>query len=55
MIGVGELEEVKELIPVVEQFGLSHNCDKIQMTGRKGWAKIFPDGEVSNITLRRSL
>jgi hypothetical protein len=43
------------LISVLEQFARANECDKIDMTARKGWAKKFPDYKLTHVILEKDL
>lgn len=37
------------------EFGLENGCTKVQVAGRPGWQKVFPDFEFRAITLLKDL
>lgn len=56
-LAVGELNEIMELEPQLQKFGMEHGCYCIRMTGRKGWAKVLSKygGKQTYITFERAL
>ena len=43
------------LMVQLEEIARSNGCDEIEISGRKGWQRVFPDYEFSHITLRKTL
>ena len=37
----GNLDELKQMRPVIEAWGKSVGCSRVSLAGRKGWAKTF--------------
>jgi len=41
--GSDALDWTRKFVDVIEQFGREEQCDAVEMIGRKGWGKVFPD------------
>ena len=37
----GDIEELKQMRPIIEAWGKSVGCTRVSLAGRKGWAKTF--------------
>jgi hypothetical protein len=54
--GGRNIAEWKDQIwPYFEGFARENNCDEVQMMGREGWIKIFPDARTGWCIYRRGL
>lgn len=47
----GRLDELKQMLTAAEQAARIAGCERVTMTGRKGWARVLPgyqlgDGEI---------
>lgn len=50
----GELDEIRQMLPLIRQFGHMNHCSKITMQGRKGWARAL-GMQAHSIVLQESL
>jgi hypothetical protein len=53
--GGSDLNEWHHLLGRIEQFARDESCSRIRMSGRKGWARVFPDYRQPFITLEKAL
>ena len=37
----GDLDELKQMTPFIEEWGKSQGCSRVSLAGRPGWAKTF--------------
>jgi hypothetical protein len=37
----GNLDELKQMTPIIEQWGKSVGCSRVSLAGRKGWERTF--------------
>ena len=37
----GDLDELKEMVPHMESWGVKQGCSRVSLAGRPGWAKSF--------------
>jgi hypothetical protein len=37
----GNLDELKQMRPIIEQWGKSVGCSRVSLAGRKGWERTF--------------
>jgi hypothetical protein len=55
-LAAGNKENIIEILPSVEQFAKAEGCSRLQMTGRKGWERVFQTyAEKESVTLTRNL
>jgi len=51
----GDLDEILSLLDQAEEWALSHGCDTIEVTGRRGWKRVLaPLGRSSRGTSGRT-
>lgn len=55
MIAAGELEQIVNLIPRAEAWGLSQGCIVAEISSREGWARILPDYTVHQVEIVKEL
>lgn len=51
----GDLEDLKEHLPLVEEWAIWQGCDAIEVMGRKGWLRVLPDYHQCQVHLRKAL
>lgn len=45
----------KHLMADIETFARNEGCQKIRLSGRKGWERVFPDYSTTCVTLEKRL
>lgn len=53
--GSDALDWTRRFVDVIEQFGRAEGCDAVEMIGRKGWGKVFPDYEPTSWSYTKEL
>lgn len=51
----GYMKNLLDLSKDHEQFCIDNDCLRIQITGRRGWEKLFPDFKFKSITLTKDI
>ena len=51
----GELDSIKELIPMAEAWGRSAGCHVASIESRPEWARVLPDYEVEQVRIVKGL
>lgn len=41
----GDMDEMRRMRPVIEQWGAAMGCTRVTLAGRRGWARSFLGGE----------
>jgi hypothetical protein len=54
-IGGDGLPDWKHLIADIEQFAMNEGCQKVRLSGRKGWSRVFPDYSTICVTLEKRI
>lgn len=53
--GGGRLDDWKHMISGLEDFGRANQCDGVEIYGRPGWHRIFPDYKRTRVRLDKQL
>lgn len=51
----GDLDDLRQSLPLVEEWARHQGCDGIEVMGRKGWLKALPDYQQAQVHLRKDL
>lgn len=51
----GDLDDLRENLPFVEEWAVWHECDAVEVMGRKGWLRALPDYEQCQVHVRKTL
>lgn len=55
LAAAGELEEIRNLIPLAEEYGRHVGCAVASIESREGWARLLPDYEVEQVRIVKEL
>ena len=55
LCAAGELESIKSLIPLAEEYGRHVGCTIASIESRPEWARILPDYEVEQVRIVKGL
>lgn len=50
-----EMERWKHLIDGIEQWAIAEGCDAVEIVGRRGWGRVFPDYKLIEHTFSKDL
>ena len=51
----GDLNELVEFYPVIQDWSIKNNCQQIEIFGRKGWERIHEDHKTTSVLLVKEL
>jgi hypothetical protein len=54
-VGGKGIEACRVGLAAIEKFAKDENCDVVRFSGRKGWARLFPDYSQPWITLEKRI
>lgn len=54
-LAAGDMAELRTMLALGEQWARSIGCDRMELTGRKGWERALPDYDLTAVTLTKEL
>lgn len=54
-IAGGDLDELAGFLPAADNYARSENCVRVELEGRKGWAKALPGYKVTKVVMAKEL
>lgn len=51
----GDMDELVGFLDAADNYARSEKCERIELEGRKGWAKVLTGYEVTNVVLTREV
>jgi hypothetical protein len=55
LAAVGDLAEIVRLIPLAEEWGKQAGCTRAVIESRPAWARVLPDYELHQVSVRKEL
>ena len=55
LLGGGSLERWRHFLPRIEQWAKQEGCRALEIVGRRGWKRVFPDYEHGETTIVKEL
>jgi hypothetical protein len=53
--GGKEMHRWRGLLETVEQYAKAEGCSKVRISGRRGWARVYPDYSEAWVTIEKSI
>lgn len=54
-IAGGDLDELLGYLPAVDNYAREQDCNRVEIEGRKGWAKVLPGYRETKVVLTKEI